>query len=83
MLQLTSVSKKYVLKKGFFNRTTEEIPALKNISIEIKDKECIGLIGLNGAGKSTLIKVILGILKPDEGEAFLFGHRAVATERKI
>lgn len=82
MIQLTSVSKNYVIKKGFFKRTTEKISALTDISLEIKDKECIGLIGLNGAGKSTLLKVILGILKSDQGEALLFGKNAVDYREK-
>ncbi|CAM3095009.1 ATP-binding cassette domain-containing protein [Streptobacillus ratti] len=77
MIQLTSVFKKYVIKKGFFKRTIEEIPALTDVSLTIQDKECIGLIGLNGAGKSTLLKVVLGILKPDRGDALLFGKNAV------
>lgn len=77
MIQLTSVSKNYVIKKGFFKRTQEEISALSDITLTVQDKECIGLIGLNGAGKSTLLKVVLGILKPDEGEAQLFDKNAV------
>ncbi|MEQ9286820.1 MAG: ABC-F family ATP-binding cassette domain-containing protein [Cyclobacteriaceae bacterium] len=40
----------------------------KNASYHIKPKAKIGLIGLNGTGKSTLLKLIVGDLKPDEGE---------------
>ena len=77
MIKLTNVSKDYILKTGFFKRKTKKVSALTNISLEIKDKECVGLIGLNGAGKSTLLKVILGILQPDIGEAFLFEKNAI------
>lgn len=40
----------------------------KNASYHIKPKAKIGLIGLNGTGKSTLLKLIVGDLKPDEGD---------------
>ncbi len=40
----------------------------ENISLHIKPKERIGLIGVNGAGKSTLLKLINGDLQPDEGD---------------
>ena len=40
----------------------------KNASYHIKPKAKIGLIGLNGTGKSTLLKLIVGELKPDEGD---------------
>jgi ABC-type polysaccharide/polyol phosphate transport system ATPase subunit len=43
------------------------IYALKDINLEIKQGEFIGLIGHNGSGKSTLLNLILGALKPDPG----------------
>lgn len=41
---------------------------LKNISFEISDGECVGIIGSNGSGKSTLLKLICNITSPTEGE---------------
>lgn len=43
------------------------VPVIKNINLEIKPGEALGLIGLNGAGKSTTIKHILGLLRPQKG----------------
>lgn len=40
---------------------------LKNISLEVKDGQCIGLLGSNGSGKSTLLSILAGILTPDGG----------------
>ena len=45
--------------------------ALDNISIEIKDRDFVGLIGHTGSGKSTLIQHLNGILKPSSGEIFI------------
>ena len=45
--------------------------ALDNISIEVKDRDFVGLIGHTGSGKSTLIQHLNGILKPSSGEIFI------------
>lgn len=54
--------------------------ALKNINLEIKTGEIIGLIGANGAGKSTLLKILSRITFPSKGEAKLFGRTASLLE---
>ena len=41
------------------------IPAVDDISMEIREGEVFGLIGTNGAGKSTLLRMIAGVMKPD------------------
>lgn len=53
--------------KDFFNRKYKYIKAIDNISFSIKKGEIVGYIGPNGAGKSTTIKMMSGILVPDEG----------------
>ena len=49
------------------------VQALKNVSIEIKPGEVVGLIGENGAGKSTLMKILSGVYQPDAGQVFIAG----------
>lgn len=44
---------------------------LEDINFEISEGDIISLLGPNGAGKSTLIKIILGLLKQDDGEVYL------------
>ncbi|WP_017753902.1 metal ABC transporter ATP-binding protein [Calidifontibacillus oryziterrae] len=46
---------------------------LDNVTLKISQGTFLGLVGPNGSGKSTLIKLILGILQPDEGEISVFG----------
>lgn len=46
-------------------------PVIKNLDLEIKKGEFIGIIGLSGAGKSTLADIIMGLLPVDSGEIFV------------
>ena len=48
---------------------------LKNINLNIKKGEFIGIAGLSGAGKTTLVDIIAGLLKPDKGEIFIDGKK--------
>lgn len=54
----------------------ETEPVLENISFEVNAGEFIILTGENGAAKSTLLRIILGILKPDQG-SILFAKKNV------
>jgi len=49
------------------------VHALDGISLQIFERDLIGLMGPNGAGKSTLLSVILGLVHPTRGEVRLFG----------
>lgn len=49
-------------------------PVLESISLTVTEGEFLGLVGPNGAGKTTLLRLLLGRLRPDEGEVRLFGQ---------
>lgn len=51
----------------------DKIWALREVNLNVKKGERIGIIGANGSGKSTLLKLICGILKPTEGEIHVQG----------
>ncbi len=55
----------------------EQVQALRGISLEVQKGEIFGLLGPNGAGKTTLLSVLEGLIKPQEGQAFLNGLDAV------
>jgi ABC-2 type transport system ATP-binding protein len=55
------------------------VPALRDISLEIERGEVFGFLGPNGAGKTTLIRTLCGLLRPDEGAAYLLGWRMPNT----
>jgi zinc transport system ATP-binding protein len=48
-------------------------PVLDHVSFQIGRGEFVALVGPNGSGKSTLIRILLGLLQPDEGRAVLLG----------
>ena len=50
------------------------VHALKQVSIEVRRGEVIGLVGENGAGKSTLMKILSGVYQPDSGEIHIAGQ---------
>ena len=51
-----------------------EKKVLDDISFKIEAGEKVALVGVNGAGKTTLIRLMCGLLLPDEGEILLDGH---------
>ncbi|MBD5135000.1 MAG: ATP-binding cassette domain-containing protein [Lachnospiraceae bacterium] len=59
--------------KHLFSRKYDLKRAVDDISFSIKEGEIVGFIGPNGAGKSTTIKMLSGILYPDEGEVVIDG----------
>ena len=54
--------------------------ALRNINFEINAGEAVGLMGANGQGKSTLLRIIAGVLLPDEGSVTVNGGVAPLIE---
>lgn len=63
-----------VLSHVTFTYPNAEIPAIRNLNLEILPGEVVALVGLSGAGKSTLVDLILGILPPDSGEIKISGE---------
>lgn len=49
-----------------------KIEALSTLNLEVRQGEVFGFIGSNGAGKSTTIKILLGLIRPSAGQAWLF-----------
>jgi len=51
-----------------------KIVAVDNVSLQIQDKEYFSLLGPSGCGKTTLLRLIAGLLQPDEGEIYIEGE---------
>ena len=67
LIRLRNVSKDYEVAAGRFS-------ALKDISLEIRQGECVAVVGKSGSGKSTLINVLTGIDSPSSGELDIAGR---------
>jgi ABC-2 type transport system ATP-binding protein len=80
MIEVRDLKKVYRL--GFFRK---RVNALQGATFDVKEGDLFGFIGPNGAGKSTSIKILLGLLRKDSGEATLLGHPAgtVISRREV
>lgn len=66
VLELYDICKKYKNKV-----------IIKNLSLTLKSGEIVGVLGKNGVGKTTLFKIILGLVKKDQGELLILGEQCV------
>ena len=65
MIRLKGVSKRYRGASTY---------AVQGLDLEVRPGEIFGFLGPNGAGKTTTIKMIVGLLKADQGEVLVHGH---------
>jgi ABC-2 type transport system ATP-binding protein len=90
-VDVRSVSKRFRLAHGKHRSLKERVIhrervshedfwALKDVSIEVKEGETLGILGRNGSGKSTLLKCICGVLQPTSGEVAVRGKLAGLLE---
>lgn len=68
IIEVHGIQKRYVKRK-----TKEVVTAVNDVSFDVHRGEVLGLLGPNGAGKTSTIKMICGLLKPDEGSIFING----------
>jgi D-xylose transport system ATP-binding protein len=69
-----ATSRQPLLALEGFSKSFGPVEALKDVDLELRPGEVVGLVGDNGAGKSTLIKAIAGVQPPDEGQARFEGQ---------
>ncbi|NLP28651.1 MAG: ABC transporter ATP-binding protein [Clostridia bacterium] len=62
-----------IVKIQGLQKSFGKFKALYDVTFSVKAGEVVGFIGPNGAGKSTTIRILLGIIKGDAGEAYIFG----------
>jgi len=52
-----------------------DVTVLKDVTLDVRDREVVALVGANGAGKSTLLRTMSGLLRPTAGEIYFNGER--------
>lgn len=67
LLEVKNLKKYFPIKSGLFSRTTDQLKAVDDISISLKENEVLGVVGESGCGKSTLGKTILHLHEPTSG----------------
>ncbi|WP_197356348.1 ABC transporter ATP-binding protein, partial [Streptomyces clavuligerus] len=65
-LEITGLAKRYA---GASDRY-----AVRDLSFRVEKGQVLGLLGPNGAGKTTTLRMLMGLIRPDEGEIRVFGH---------
>ena len=73
--RIQSIQNKIEFKNISFSYDKKTEPFLKNIDLELKKNQIICIKGESGSGKSTIANIIMGIVKPDDGEIFLDGKK--------
>jgi lipopolysaccharide transport system ATP-binding protein len=89
VIQLNGISKYYKLYGHDFDRVKEiftgkahheKLYALRDVSVDVRHGEVVGIVGKNGAGKSTLLKILADTLQPSEGTLRVQGRVAALLE---
>ncbi len=66
------------LSKRFGN-----IQAVDNITFNVKEGEIFGFLGPNGAGKTTTVRMLTGIIRPDNGQISILGHDMIKNPIRV
>lgn len=91
IIEITHLKKMYELYDKPIDRLKEAVSrgrkiyhkdfyALRDITINVKKGESVGIVGVNGSGKSTLLKIITGVLTPTDGSVITRGKIAALLE---
>ena len=82
VLELTGITKIYQVKQGMFSKP-KPLQALGGVSLRLRKKDVLGLVGESGCGKSTLAKVLLGLEQPTTGQVLVDGKQIGPEDRQL
>jgi len=69
-----SSNRNYVIDVHGLRKSFKGKPAVNGVSLKVRKGDIFGFLGPNGSGKTTTIRMICGLLTPDEGEGFCLGY---------
>jgi len=92
-IEIENITKKYRISKGFnWKKNLKQLlkmekpdylTALNKVSFSVKKGEIFGILGPNGAGKTTLIKILAGLLLPENGKAAINNYDLIKDRGKV
>ena len=71
------------LTKIYSKKTSEQIRALNNLNLEVKEGEIFGLLGPNGAGKTTFLNILAGTVTKNSGKVNVWGYDLDKNPRQV
>ena len=82
VLKITDLQKYFPITKGLLRRKIGDVKAVDGISLEVGERETLGLVGESGCGKSTAGRAMLKLLEPTGGRIELEGRDITGLSRK-
>jgi len=73
ILRVQNLKKYFPIRRGFFQKISGWVEAVDDVSFEIEQGKTLGLVGESGCGKTTVARLILKLLKPDNGKIIFWG----------
>ena len=73
----------WIIEMAELRKSYGEVEALRRLSLQVKAGSIYGFLGPNGAGKTTAIKILLGMVRPTQGQARVFGLAADAPPTSV
>ena len=82
ILKVTDLQKYFPITKGLLRRHVGDVKAVDGVSLEVGERETLGLVGESGCGKSTAGRAMLKLLEPTGGRIELEGRDITGLSRK-
>ena len=82
MLEIKNLKKYFPVKGSGFFRPRALVKAVDGVSFTLDKGETLGLVGESGCGKSTVGRLILGLIRPTEGEIYFQGRNIPGMDSK-
>jgi oligopeptide/dipeptide ABC transporter ATP-binding protein len=73
-IELKDLSKTFPIGKKLLGKPRNLITAVNQVSLAVSEGETLGIVGESGCGKSTLAKMLVGLLKPTDGQIEIYGQ---------
>lgn len=80
---MSAVESDNLIEVRGLRKTFGDVAALDGVHLQVRKGEVFGLVGPDGAGKTTLIRILCGLLRPDEGEVAVAGRDVVSSPESV